>query len=518
MTDPTIMPWQLGEPLVVGQTTLTPRHQAPSARWALGDGIIVWRQIDRAMSRTWQALLGQLQQVGVPTWLDEHEELVALRGPALGSPLEGARWRRLDLLEAAQVCDGLVQLIAALHAQGHALGGLRRDELIWDDQRRVLWLAGLPRLQPLKVRDAEQLWAEVQLVGQLLYESYTGQRYPGPKQVVELIRERDAQRQSGLLMPALVQILASCSTPFGDLAYLDIQELARDLRQLIVELEPPMQVRVGARSTQGNNIFRRNNQDSCGHVLFESLVGSQAQQAGFFCVADGIGGQADGERASGLAVRSALEAFSRAWTAYGAEALREQIGELARGIAKVVSQHLVLDGELGAQANRGGTTFTGLALVGDRVGLCHVGDSSAFLVRQGQVVALTRDHTLAQLLTSLGELEPDDLPKSHIARRTISRFLTTNYELELERVDGFSDQCQTALGLSGPEGQAWLTLRRGDVLLVMSDGLSGEVDAQDVASMVSAHSSPQALCDALVELALERAGRDNITVLALSCR
>lgn len=508
--------WQLGQPLQVGQQQLTPSYQSPGMKWAMGDGVILWRQLDSGVGMLWQALLGQLDRVGLPTWLDAQDELVALRGPALGGAFERSKWQRLDLLEAAHVLLELTKNIAALHELGYALGGLRRDELIWDEQRRVLWVAGLPRLQELKARDAEQLWADVQLIGQLLFESYAGRPYPGARQVVEMLREREPQRAHGMLMPSLVQLLASLATPFGDLANLSIQEVVRDLEQLIIELDVPLRARVGARSTQGNNIFRRNNQDSCGHLLFETTIGSKTSQVGFFCVADGIGGQADGQRASALAVRCALEAYARAWMSYGSDELVELAGALARGIVKVVSQRLVLEGELEPGQNRGGTTFTGLILAQDRVGLCHVGDSAALLVREGQLYWLTKEHTLATLLRELGELGDEPLAKNHIAQRTISRFLTTNYELELDRIDGFSPQSLEQLGLPPDEPMATMTTRRGDLFILMSDGLSGELEDEDYLEIMERWQGPQAICDALIERALERAGRDNITALVIS--
>lgn len=511
------LPWRLGEPLELGRgLKMTPAHQAPGLKWAMGDGLIVWRQVDTAMSSLWRALFGQIEREGLPRWVDTSEAgLVILRGPARGEPLGLTSWAHQDLADAVRVLWELAQLVRLFHALGYSLGGLRRDEMIWDQETRTLWITGAPRLQELKHRDAEQLWADIHLIGQLLYECATGRSYPGPRQLVEMIKEREAQVISGLLMPGLVQVLASCATPYGDLAYYECVELCRDLERLMLELELPPRAHIGARSTQGNNIFRRNNQDSCGHLLFETVTGSKQAQVGFFCVADGIGGQADGERASALAVRASLEAFSRAWMSYTSDQLAQRAGLLAQGIAKVVSQQLVLEGELSPQSNRGGTTFTGFVLAQGMLGLCHVGDSAALLIREGRCHWLTREHTLATILQELGELDGRPLPKNHIAQRTISRFLTTNYEIELERVDGFDPACLLELNGEAGAPTSCVKAKRGDTFVLMSDGLSGELEDGDFLSLLDKWKGPQSLCDALVDLALERAGRDNITAMVV---
>ena len=94
--------------------------------------------------------------------------------------------------------------------------------------------------------------------------------------------------------------------------------------------------------------------------------------------------------------------------------------------------------------------------------------------------------------------------------------MTTNYELELDRIDGFSPESLSRLGLSPDEPMATMTTRRGDLFVLMSDGLSGELEDDDFLEIIERWQGPQAICDALIERALERAGRDNITALVLS--
>ena len=180
--------------------------------------------------------------------------------------------------------------------------------------------------------------------------------------------DRKAMIEAGMTYPGLNQVLAGCVTPYGDLAYSDAEDLLAGLASFRAELVRPLRFEVGSSSTLGSYIFRNNNQDSCGHVILDSQCGSRKLRAGFFCVADGIGGIEDGEHASRLAVETATTAFVRGWSFYGAERLEKAAVSFARGVARVASQRLALEGEFARENNRGGTTFTGLLIAGGRAG------------------------------------------------------------------------------------------------------------------------------------------------------
>ena len=436
-----------------------------------------------------------------------------------GAPLEPFdiwKWRNLDGRACVVALGQLAQTIHAVHQAGWSLGGIERSELLFDPRNERLILAGLPRLGPLD-GECETIWRDIRIFAALSYENFLEHEYPGGHQLVSLLQDRTAMAETGIIAPGLSQLLAGCVTPYGDLAYGSVEDLLDGLKNLRRELTRPLTYQVGSRSTQGNHIFRQNNQDSCGHVVVDTTCGSQKMRFGFFCVADGIGGIDDGERASALAVKTACSAFLRAWNYFEPQKLRRNPVAFARAIAQVTSQRLSLEGNFAPQKNRGGTTFTGLLLAGDRAGLCHVGDSRALLIRNARPVPLTRDHTLASILEQLGELpanEEDDAAN----HRTIARFLSTGAELDWSRIDAICASAAEKLQLS--RDQRWVqgfSIQRGDLFLLTSDGAHGEVDQAGLMRILPLHrDDPQALCDALIHQALRQIGRDNATALAVS--
>lgn len=322
--------------------------------------------------------------------------------------------------------------------------------------------------------------------------------------------------ETGITVPGLSQLLAGCVTPYGDLAYETTGDLLEGLDHLSTELATPLGFRVGSRSTQGTHIFRQNNQDACGHVGIDTTWGSQKIRLGFYCVADGIGGIEDGQRASRLAVETSCSTFLRAWNHCDIEQLRKQPVAFARAIAQLTSQRLAMEGDFAPDENRGGTTFTGLLLVGDRAGVCHVGDSRAFLVRDERAVALTRDHTLAAILERLGKQTSSD-DDNDATQRTIARFFSTGTELEYRRVDGIAKPAGEKLGLTDHQRRVdGFRVRAGDVFLLTSDGAHGAMNAHTLRRTAVRHrNSPQELCDAVVRRSVENITRDNATALAV---
>jgi protein phosphatase len=139
-----------------------------------------------------------------------------------------------------------------------------------------------------------------------------------------------------------------------------------------------------------------------------------------------------------------------------------------------------------------GTTVTAAGIFGSNLYLTQIGDSRAYLVRGTEAVQLTKDQSLMQRLVDAGELTADEAEQSE--RRNI---------------------ILQALG-PDPRIKVDLThqpLRRGDTLILCSDGLSGVVRKEEFARMARAHTDLPALCSALIDLANARGGPDNITVV-----
>jgi protein phosphatase len=140
-----------------------------------------------------------------------------------------------------------------------------------------------------------------------------------------------------------------------------------------------------------------------------------------------------------------------------------------------------------------GTTVTAAGVFGDDLYLTQIGDSRGYLVRNGSAIQLTRDQSLMQRLVDAGELTPEEAEQSE-RRNIILQALGPDPRVKVD----LSHQ----------------VLRRGDVLLICSDGLSGLVKREEFAQMVADHPDLPDLCNALIDLANERGGPDNITVVA----
>jgi serine/threonine protein phosphatase PrpC len=216
------------------------------------------------------------------------------------------------------------------------------------------------------------------------------------------------------------------------------------------------------------------------------------ERGSLFMVADGMGGAAAGEIASAMAVDVVLRELERLWMTANrhdaeafAQALKRATASANAEINAFATQHPEYRGM--------GTTATIAGLLGDTLYLAQVGDSRAYLIRDGVARQLTKDQSLMQKLVEAGELTEEEA--EHSERRNI------------------------ILQALGPETSVKVDLthqivRRGDVLVLCSDGLSGQVTKDEIARVVSEEHDLVSVCKRLVDRANENGGPDNITVIA----
>jgi protein phosphatase len=227
-------------------------------------------------------------------------------------------------------------------------------------------------------------------------------------------------------------------------------------------------LRYSARSDRG--LVRQNNQDSV-------YAGPR-----LLALADGMGGHAAGEVASKLVIAALVPLDD---DEPGDDLLGELAEATAQGndaITELVSEEPDLDGM--------GTTLTAVLFAGSRLGMVHVGDSRAYLFRDGVLTQITRDDTFVQSLIDEGRITEDEAA-SHPQRSLLLRALT------------------------GHDVEPSLTVREaraGDRYLLCSDGLSGVVSAETIADALTI-SDPQGCADRLIELALKGGGPDNVTCI-----
>ncbi len=202
-----------------------------------------------------------------------------------------------------------------------------------------------------------------------------------------------------------------------------------------------------------------------------------------FAIADGMGGAQAGEVASRLAAAALRE---NAAVGGGEDRILDLIQEANRRVYDRSSTDPNTSGM--------GTTIT-VALVGDgTVSFGHVGDSRAYLIRDGQIEQLTEDHSLVNELVKSGKLSEEEA-EMHPQRSVITRALGTDPDVD---VDTFSVSAQT-----------------GDVFLLCSDGLTDMVAQEDILEVVERNRADMdATVKALVKAANRGGGEDNITVVA----
>ncbi|HEY0561447.1 MAG TPA: Stp1/IreP family PP2C-type Ser/Thr phosphatase [Frankiaceae bacterium] len=229
-------------------------------------------------------------------------------------------------------------------------------------------------------------------------------------------------------------------------------------------------------------VLRTASRSDVGHVRQGNEDSGFAGQR-LFAVADGMGGAAAGEVASTVVIAALA-------------ALEDDVppGDLTSALADaVVNANTQLHDMVKAdpQLDGMGTTVTAALSVGSRLGLVHVGDSRAYLYRDGRLTQITHDHTFVQSLVDSGQIDAAEAAH-HPQRHLILRALDGRDDVELD--------------LSVRE------VRAGDRYLLCTDGLHGVVGPQTIAEVMELP-EPQQVVDTLVELALSAGGPDNVTVI-----
>jgi protein phosphatase len=212
-----------------------------------------------------------------------------------------------------------------------------------------------------------------------------------------------------------------------------------------------------------------------------------------FVVADGMGGEAAGEVASRVALKSVVEhVLSTAdWIMRDAAAHRDRIEERLAERFVAADEAVHREAQLHPQWTGMGTTMTLAVSSGKELFVGHVGDSRAYLLRAGHLQALTRDHSFAQQMADAG----------FISQQAVA---TNRFRNVLLR------------HLGGGDARAdvqHVRLLKGDQLLLCTDGLSDLVDDAAIGRILLAASGAQAACNQLVEAALAAGGKDNVTVI-----
>lgn len=254
-----------------------------------------------------------------------------------------------------------------------------------------------------------------------------------------------------------------------------------------------LRLRVGRHTDVG--MVRDLNEDSVLTLELDRVHRSISRPIGLYVVADGMGGHAAGDVASGLAMNTMAEKMAthllvpQLSSDIDTESFDAQLwlADAVQAANSAVYTHRQLTG------TNMGTTLVAALLIGDTAHIANVGDSRAYLIANNDSIRqITTDHSLVERLVALGQISPDEA-RIHPQRNVIYRTIGDKEEAE---IDFFVEK-----------------LNPGDSLLLCSDGLSGKVEDAEIWQLVNRARSPQEACEQLIQVANDNGGDDNITVI-----
>lgn len=239
-------------------------------------------------------------------------------------------------------------------------------------------------------------------------------------------------------------------------------------------------VQVGFKSDRG--LKRKNNEDSC-FVIPEDKI---------YIVADGVGGSNSGEVASRSAVSFIADYIKKnpIKEVKGREKIKNYFINCVEAVNSLICSLSVENTE-----NKGMATTLVLAYVNRRKSyIVNIGDSRAYLMRDGDLIQITEDHTYVNTLIKSGAIT-EDAAKNHSQRHVITRALGGDDTVEPDIFE--------------------VKLMKEDILLLCTDGLHGEVEDSKISEILSSGEQMSDVCNQLITKANRSGGNDNITVVCV---
>jgi protein phosphatase len=243
-------------------------------------------------------------------------------------------------------------------------------------------------------------------------------------------------------------------------------------------------------------LVRKNNEDS--FLIVDLTEGTESagssalnftagERGGLLMVADGMGGAEAGEVAS----RMAVELVCRYLQSERFDSRETFVANLKNSIERA-NLNIQQEGQKHEERKGMGTTLTAAGIFGGELFFAQVGDSRGYLVRNGSIAQITQDQSLVAHLVASGVLTPE---KAKVDRRR---------NVILQAL-GAQKQLEVAISV--------VELKRGDCAILCSDGLSGKVEAEEIIKILQGSAGADDACAQLIDLAKQRGGEDNITVV-----
>jgi serine/threonine protein phosphatase PrpC len=445
------------------------------------------------------------------TFENDGRRYVALEridGPTLAAALADGVTPEQALAIALQLC----QVVRRLHQSGWALVGLTPADVRLGQPLRITQLGSAVRIgeppphalhvagysapelaHPAPVTGKEDVYT----LGAILHHALAGR--PPSEAGAEL-----AGLGASVVLPGGPQLLARALAPADERA--DLEELYRQVLDLKQRLAGgPLGIEVASDTTVGLNPTRPVNEDACGYVLSSLAEAGARSDRALLCVADGMGGMEAGEVASRTALRTILAAAAPppgpptdGADAPPAQWPRLDLVELVRRAATAV--HAV------GRGREMGTTVTCVEIRDGELTLAHVGDTRAYLLRDGVLTQLTTDHSLVAAMVASGVLRPEEA-RGHPDSNKVLRSLGSQRELPDRYVDD----------LAVTHGRPTLVLEPGDWILLCSDGVWGSVDDGRVTEILTEALDCPTAARALIDQALRAGAPDNAAVVVARC-
>ena len=300
----------------------------------------------------------------------------------------------------------------------------------------------------------------------------------------------------------------------------NIEEAISYLENIEKERKPAVRFDIGISSTVGLNPDRLIDEDGCGYVI-ENIIDFKGKNVLLkACLADGMGGMAAGEYASKAAVKGFLKNSENAEDCI--KELNDIVVDSAWQANKSVFDEL--------KGKEGGCTFIGIIFKNETFALAHVGDSRAYLWTDSgssdKLIRLTKDHSYVSLMVYSGNMTEEEARMSP-DRNKILKSLGI---MRNRQADYFDDLQKTI-------GKKTETLKEGDIILIVCDGIWSELEDKDIAGILSGASrdiksmegeydgsgsrmdmacfDAQHIAEALVSLSVEKGAADNATALVI---
>jgi serine/threonine protein phosphatase PrpC len=273
------------------------------------------------------------------------------------------------------------------------------------------------------------------------------------------------------------------------------EALAEAFEEAMTAIRRPttLRLRVGRHTDVG--MVRDLNEDSLLTLELDRVHRSISYPLGLYVVADGMGGHAAGDVASGLAINTMAERMATDFLMphLTADTQSESFDGKRWLLNAVQATNASVYTHRQSTGTNMGTTLVAALVISDSVHIANVGDSRAYYITNDDGIRqITTDHSLVERLVALGQIRPDEA-RIHPQRNVIYRTIGDKEEAE---IDFFVQK-----------------LSPGDSLLLCSDGLTGKIEDAEILRVVSLSRSPQEACEHLVQAANDNGGDDNITVI-----